>query len=172
MHVIDTTLTDITRITVNADGACSGNPGPGGWAAIIIGWNGEAEIFRHEISGGNGDTLTTNNQMELTGPIEAMNWIRGQTNIPPTTPVHVYSDSEYVVKNYLERFPGWLRNGWKKADKKPVKNRDLWTKLHDLAVKMDVTWNWVRGHAGDPLNEAVDALARAAIPKADWLVTT
>ncbi|WEK51832.1 MAG: ribonuclease HI [Candidatus Kaistia colombiensis] len=168
MHIIDTTTnptnTDHNRITVHTDGACSGNPGPGGWAAIIIDCCDGIEAPRQDISGGEREP-TTNNRMELMAAIKALGWIKGRSDFSAAVPIHLRSDSQYVVNGMNVWLAKWLANGWRGSDKRPVKNQDLWTELHGLAGEMDVTWQWVRGHSGDPFNEAVDALAVAAIPK-------
>lgn len=166
MHVIDTKTTcDLSRIIVHTDGACSGNPAPGGWAAIIIGWNGDGKAFRYDIWGGDEDPTTTNQQMELTAAIEALVWIKDQKGFATTTPILIRSDSQYLVNGMNIWLANWLSNGWKASDKGPVKNRSHWASLDFLTEGMDITWEWVRGHSGDPLNEAADALAKAAIPK-------
>ncbi|MEM9169722.1 MAG: ribonuclease HI [Pseudomonadota bacterium] len=132
-------------ITIYTDGACSGNPGPGGWGVLII--DGEDE---RELSG--GDPATTNNRMELQAAIEALNATEG--------PVVLYTDSQYVKNGLTQWMAGWKRNGWKTASRKPVKNQDLWRALDDAAQGRAVDWRWVKGHAGDPGNERADALAR------------
>lgn len=166
-HAITTlTIPDLSRITVHTDGACSGNPGPGGWAAIIVARHDGIEAPRQDISGGERDP-TTNNRMELMAAIKALGWIKDRSDFSPVVPIHLRSDSQYVINGMNVWLAKWLANGWRGSDKRPVKNRDLWTELHGLAGDMDVTWQWVRGHSGDPLNEAVDALAVAAIPRDD-----
>jgi ribonuclease HI len=133
------------------DGACSGNPGPGGWGAILR-WNGHEK----ELSGGAAET--TNNRMELTAAIEALAAIRRPARVRVTT------DSTYVRDGVTKWIHGWKRNGWKTADRKPVKNVDLWRALEAAAARHEqVEWHWVRGHAGHAENERADALARAAI---------
>ncbi|PYN15918.1 MAG: ribonuclease HI [Candidatus Rokuibacteriota bacterium] len=133
------------------DGACSGNPGPGGWAAIII--DGGQE---RTVSG--ADPRTTNQRMELLAAIE------GLAAIPSGKRVLLHSDSAYIVNCFRERWwERWQKNGWKNAQKKPVANRDLWERLLAESQRHDVVWCKVAGHAGDPLNERVDALARGAI---------
>jgi len=139
-------------VVIHTDGACSGNPGPGGWAAIIQ--DGGAEI---ELSG--GDPATTNQRMELTGPIEGLRALRDRRT------VEIYSDSAYVVNCFRDKwYERWRKNGWRNAQKKPVENRDLWEALLAQVARHDVTWHKVTGHAGDPMNERADALARSAIP--------
>jgi ribonuclease HI len=132
------------------DGACSGNPGPGGWGAILR-WRGQ----EREISG--GETQTTNNRMELMAAISALETLKR-----PTT-VRIHTDSTYVKDGIQKWLPAWKKRGWKTADKKPVKNVDLWQRLEAAAGRHTVTWHWVRGHSGHPENERADALARGAI---------
>ncbi len=133
------------------DGACSGNPGPGGWG-VLIRWQGNEK----EMSG--GERATTNNRMEMRAVIEGLNALTRPMRIA------VYTDSQYVQKGITEWVPGWKRRGWKTADKKPVKNEDLWKALEAAAAKHTlVTWHWVRGHDGHAENERADALARRGI---------
>jgi ribonuclease HI len=132
------------------DGACSGNPGPGGWGTIV-----EQNGVRRELSG--GQRRTTNNQMELQALIE------GLKAVAPGTSVKVVTDSEYLTKGITLWLRGWMRNGWKTAAKQPVKNRELWQELHALLQARPHKVEWVRGHAGHPENERCDELARAAI---------
>ncbi len=139
-----TTPTDVVRIY--SDGACKGNPGPGGWGAIVHAGDGEIELF-------GGEVQTTNNRMELTAVIRAL-----QSLDAPRT-VAVYTDSQYVQKGISEWLPAWKRRGWRTADKKPVKNSDLWRELEAAAARHQVEWRWVRGHAGHAENERADALA-------------
>src|SRR5262249_21331009 len=129
------------------DGACIGNPGPGGWAAILVSGAG-----RQEIAG--GAARTTNNRMELTAVIEALR------RLPADSRVQVVTDSEYVLKGITQWLPGWRRRGWRTSTGQPVVNQDLWETL-DALVSDRVSWEWVRGHAGHPENERADALARA-----------
>lgn len=140
----------MTDVEIWTDGACSGNPGPGGWGAILK--KGQAE---REVSG--AEPATTNNRMELMAAIVALEAL--------TRPcaVRLHIDSQYVRQGITQWIHGWKRNGWKTADKKPVKNDDLWRRLDDAAARHRIDWNWVKGHAGDPMNERADALARAAI---------
>ena len=138
------------RVTIFTDGACAGNPGPGGWAAILI-----AGPHRREISG--YEPATTNNRMEIMAAIEALRALRGPSE------VDLHTDSQYLrngMSTWLER---WKRNGWRTADRKPVKNDDLWRALDALAQTHAVHWHWVRGHDGHPENERCDELANAAI---------
>jgi len=137
------------RVRVFTDGACLGNPGPGGWAAIIV--DDESE---QEISG--GERATTNNRMELSAALRAL-----ETLTEPTV-VEITTDSQYLRNGMLEWMPRWKRNGWRTADKKPVKNVDLWQALDAAAKRHELTWHWVRGHDGHPENERCDVLANAA----------
>jgi len=134
-------------IDIFTDGACSGNPGPGGWGVLII--DGENRI---ELFGGERDT--TNNRMELIAAIRALE----ETNAE--TPVRLYTDSQYVKNGINQWINGWKRNGWKTASKKPVKNQDLWEALDAQTQNRKIEWHWVKGHAGHPGNEHADALAR------------
>ncbi|MES2907122.1 MAG: ribonuclease HI [Pseudomonadota bacterium] len=138
------------RVIIHTDGACSGNPGPGGWGAILQ-WNGETR----EISG--GEALTTNNRMELQAVIEALKSLKRFCT------VDLYTDSQYVRTGILEWIHAWKKNGWRTATKKPVKNIDQWQALDELRQQHDISWHWVKGHAGDEMNERVDALAVAAL---------
>ena len=132
------------------DGACRGNPGPGGWAAVLI--SGE----REKVLKG-GELLTTNNRMELTAAIRGLEALRRRCR------VNVHTDSEYVKRGVTEWLPDWKQRGWKTAARKPVKNLDLWQELDALAQRHDIEWRWVRGHAGIAGNERVDRLANEAI---------
>ncbi|MGU3494132.1 ribonuclease HI [Xanthobacteraceae bacterium A53D] len=137
----------MSRVDIWTDGACSGNPGPGGWGAILRA--GERE---KELSG--GEQLTTNNRMELMAAIAALEALK------KTCAVDLHTDSEYLRNGITKWMFGWKKNGWRTADKKPVKNQDLWERL-DAALKAhDITWHWVKGHAGNELNERADQLAR------------
>lgn len=138
-------------VEIYADGACSGNPGPGGWGAVLR-WRGHEK----ELNGGEPDT--TNNRMELMAVIESLRTLKR-----PMT-IDVYTDSTYVQKGMTEWIWGWRRNNWRTADKKPVKNADLWQMLDAEARRHTVRWHWVKGHAGHPENERADALARAGVP--------
>jgi ribonuclease HI len=138
------------RVTIYTDGACSGNPGPGGWAALLI-YGGREK----ELSG--GEPATTNNRMELTAAIMAL-----EALTRPCT-VDLFTDSQYVRHGITEWLRGWKARGWRTADKKPVKNEDLWRRLDEARTRHEVVWHWVRGHADDPLNHRVDALAVAAM---------
>lgn len=173
MNIID----NPARITIHTDGACSGNPGPGGWGAIIRYWHGDELYERLEVSG--GETATTNNRMELSAVCAALSYVTemaaladalGITDTPAgfgtAVPITVHSDSEYVVKGFSVWLKGWKSKGWRTSAKEPVKNRELWEQLDEIATGIPVSFQWVRGHDGDPENEAADALARAAIPHA------
>jgi ribonuclease HI len=138
------------KIIIHTDGACSGNPGPGGWGAILA-YNGT----RKELSGGEAET--TNNRMELTGAIMALESIKR----PCKVEMHV--DSAYVKDGITKWIHGWKRNGWKTADKKPVKNVELWQRLDKALAAHDISWHWVKGHAGHAENERADELARAGM---------
>lgn len=139
-------------VTLFTDGACSGNPGPGGWGAILR--YGEHE---KELSG--GEANTTNNRMEM------MAVINGLESLKRDCEVLIVTDSKYVMQGIMEWLPGWKRRGWKTADNKPVKNQDLWERLDAALATHKVKWEWVKGHDGHIENERADALARAAIPK-------
>jgi len=134
-------------VSIWTDGACSGNPGPGGWGAVLR--YGERE---KELKG--GEALTTNNRMELTAAIEALE------SLTRPCVVSLHTDSQYVRGGITGWLEGWKRNGWRTSERKPVKNEDLWRRLDAAAAKHDVDWLWVRGHAGDPDNERADVLAR------------
>jgi ribonuclease HI len=138
------------RVDVFTDGACSGNPGPGGWGAIL-----RSGAHEKEISG--GERLTTNNRMELMAAIRALE------ALTKPSAVVVHTDSRYVMDGITQWLPRWKKNGWKTSDKKPVKNEDLWRALETECARHQVTWRWVRGHTGHPENERADALARSAI---------
>jgi ribonuclease HI len=137
-------------VIVYTDGACKGNPGPGGWGALLI-----AGDHRKELYG--GESPTTNNRMELTAAIEALAALKRPCR------VQLYTDSQYVRLGITEWLPQWKRRGWKTADKKPVKNDDLWKKLESQIERHEVHWHWVRGHAGNPGNERADELANLGI---------
>lgn len=141
------------HVTIYTDGACSGNPGPGGWGALLVYGNVEKELV-----GGEADT--TNNRMEMMAAIMALEALRSPCSID------LYTDSTYVQKGITEWIKGWKARGWKTADKKPVKNADLWQRLEEATHRHEVRWHWVRGHDGHPENERVDALARSGISSA------
>lgn len=139
-----------TELEIFTDGACSGNPGPGGWGAILRCGDVEKELF-------GGEAGTTNNRMELTAVIRALEALRR----PVAARIH--TDSQYVQKGISEWIHGWKRRGWKTADNKPVKNAELWRELDRLASLHKIEWIWVRGHSGHPENERCDALARRGV---------
>lgn len=137
------------------DGACSGNPGPGGWGALLVARKDGAVVRERELKG--GEAHTTNNRMELMAAIEALNALGKPTAIT------VVTDSNYVKGGVTQWIHGWKRNGWKTADRKPVKNEDLWRALDAAQARHSVTWKWVKGHAGHEENERADSLARAGM---------
>lgn len=136
-------------VVIYTDGACLGNPGPGGWGALLMYGDVEKEISGNEAH-------TTNNRMELMAAIAALQQLKTPCSIT------LYTDSTYVMKGMSEWIKGWIAKGWKTADKKPVKNADLWQQLLDAAAQHKVQWKWVKAHNGHPENERVDALARNA----------
>jgi ribonuclease HI len=137
------------RVDIHTDGACLGNPGPGGWAALL-----RYGAHEREIVGAEPDT--TNNRMELMAAISALE------SLTEGCAIDLHTDSQYVRQGITEWMPNWIRRNWKTAGGDPVKNRDLWERLHAATVRHRVSWHWVKGHNGDPDNERVDALARAA----------
>ena len=137
-------------VVIYTDGACKGNPGPGGWGAWLRWGMHEKELF-------GGEPATTNNRMELTAVIESLALLKRHT------PVAVYTDSEYVKNGITTWIHGWKKRGWRTADNKPVKNIELWQKLDALVALHSVQWHWVRGHTGDPGNERADALANRGV---------
>lgn len=139
-------------IEIFTDGACLGNPGPGGWGALLR-WKGKEK----ELSG--GEAHTTNNRMELKATIEALRAIK------KLVPIHIYTDSQYVKNGITLWLVDWKKNGWKTKQKDPVKNQDLWEDLDQIASQYAITWHWIKGHAGHVENERVDVLARSAVPK-------
>ena len=141
----------MSRVDIFTDGACSGNPGPGGWAAIL-----RTGAHERELSG--GEKATTNNRMELTAVIRALEALK-----KPSEAV-IHTDSRYVMDGATKWLKRWKANGWKTADKKPVKNEELWRALDDATTRHALSWRWVQGHSGHAENERADALARAAIP--------
>ena len=143
----------MTEVVIYTDGACSGNPGPGGWGVVMSCQGREKEMYGF-------DPLTTNNRMELTAAIQAL-----EALTRPVT-VSLHTDSTYVLNGITKWLPNWQRNGWKTAAKKPVKNDDLWRRLTEAMRPHKVSWVWVKGHAGDPGNERADALARRGIEEA------
>ena len=141
-------MSELPQVEIFTDGACKGNPGPGGWGAILRS-NGK----ERELSG--GESPTTNNRMELMAAIEALNALKKPCR------VQLWTDSNYVRDGITKWIHGWRRNGWKTADRKPVKNAELWQSLLDAAEPHRIEWHWVKGHAGHPENERADALACA-----------
>lgn len=139
-----------SSVHIYTDGACKGNPGPGGWGAWLRHGAHEKELF-------GGERSTTNNRMELTAVIEALASLKRRCR------VIVHTDSQYVQLGITEWLPNWIRRGWKTADRKPVKNADLWQRLQELAAKHDVEWRWVKGHAGIDGNERADELANRGV---------
>ena len=140
-------------VEIFTDGACSGNPGPGGWGAIL-------RMGGHEKEMSGGDPATTNNRMELMAAIEALKALKKPSS------VILHTDSRYVMDGATVWMKAWKTRGWKTADKKPVKNEDLWRALDDAMTRHDIKWEWVHGHTGHVENERADALARGAIPGA------
>ncbi len=138
------------HVVIHTDGACSGNPGPGGWGAIL-----ESHHHRKELSG--GEPQSTNNRMELMAAISALEALKGPSR------VDLWTDSNYVRDGIMKWIHGWRRNGWKTADKKPVKNAELWRRLDDATKRHEIEWHWLKGHAGHAENERADELAREAI---------
>ena len=143
-------MSDDNRVTIYTDGACSGNPGPGGWGVIL-------RFGAHEKELQGGEAETTNNRMELTAAIEALKALNGSRNVV------LHTDSRYVMDGINEWMPNWKKRGWKTAAKKPVKNQDLWQALDAATERHEIDWKWVKGHAGDPGNEEADALANLGI---------
>jgi ribonuclease HI len=138
------------KVEMFTDGACSGNPGPGGWGVVLRWGDTEKELF-------GGEPDTTNNRMEMMAVIEGLSALKRPCEVA------VYTDSQYVQKGIGEWIHGWKKRGWKTADNKPVKNVDLWQALDAAAAKHKVSWHWVKGHAGHPENERADALARQGV---------
>lgn len=138
------------KVTIYTDGACSGNPGPGGWGAILISGGATKEL-------NGGEKATTNNRMELMAAIAALEALKRGAH------VELHTDSRYVMDGITKWIVGWKRNGWKTSDKKPVKNEDLWRRLDEARTPHKVDWRWVKGHSGHELNERADALARSGI---------
>ena len=139
-----------TTIEIYTDGACRGNPGPGGWGALLI-------AGRHRKTLHGGEPETTNNRMELTAAIEALNALKRPSAVA------LHTDSKYVMHGITEWMHNWKKRGWKTANRKPVKNQDLWMALDEAIARHDITWKWVKGHDGDPGNEEADRLANLGI---------
>ena len=145
----------MVEVRAYTDGACSGNPGPGGWGALLVALRDGEPVKERELSG--GEPETTNNRMELMAAIQALEALGRAAKVT------VVTDSAYVKGGVTGWIHGWKRNGWKTAAKQPVKNEDLWRRLDAAQARHDVTWEWVKGHAGHPENERADALARAGM---------
>ena len=146
------------EIKIYTDGACTGNPGPGGWAAIILTNDQKKELF-------GGEKLTTNNRMELTAAIKALEHCsRNEGQQPILKQIKIYTDSNYVKEGITVWIEKWEKNNWKTSDKKNVKNNDLWKKLKELNNSNQVEWNWIKGHAENPMNELADKLAKKSTP--------
>jgi ribonuclease HI len=142
-----------TAVEIWTDGACSGNPGPGGWGVILVAGENRKELF-------GGEAMTTNNRMELMAAISALEALKR----PCSVALHI--DSQYVRQGITQWIHGWKRNGWRTADKKPVKNAELWQRLEEAAARHSIDWRWVKGHAGDQMNERADELARQGVAEA------
>jgi ribonuclease HI len=142
----------MTHVQIYTDGACRGNPGPGGWAALLI-----AGATRKEVSG--AESTTTNNRMELMAAISGLSALKRRCA------VQLYTDSKYVLQGITEWLPRWKASGWRTAARKPVKNQDLWEQLDQAVAAQDIEWHWVKGHAGESGNEYVDQLANSAIDR-------
>ena len=138
------------EVTIYSDGACKGNPGPGGWGAVLVSGGHEKELF-------GGESPTTNNRMELMAVIEALRALKRPCVI------NIYTDSQYVQKGISEWIVGWKKRGWRKADKSPVLNVDLWMALDEARLRHTIEWRWVKGHAGHPGNEKADELANRGV---------
>lgn len=139
------------QVRIYTDGACRGNPGPGGWGALLRFGDKEKSLY-------GGEAETTNNRMELTAVIKALECLKGNR-----WPVQIITDSKYVLQGITEWIDGWKRKGWRTASKKPVLNADLWQTLDTLVQNFDIDWQWVKGHSGDPGNEMADQLANRGI---------
>jgi len=145
-------------IKIYTDGACIGNPGPGGWAAVIISNEKKEEIF-------GGEKLTTNNRMELTAAIKALEFFSKEEGKQPSLNyIKIYTDSVYLKEGITTWINSWEKNNWKTSDKKNVKNVDLWKKLKELVKSYEIEWCWIKGHSDDPMNDLADKLAKQATP--------
>jgi ribonuclease HI len=147
----------VTEVVIYTDGACSGNPGPGGWGVVLQGAGREKELY-------GGDAQTTNNRMELMAAIQALEALQRPARVT------LYTDSKYLLDGITKWIHGWQRNGWLTSAKKPVKNDDLWRRLTVAMGPHEIDWKWVKGHAGDPGNERADELARRGIEDATGVV--
>ena len=146
------------EIKIYTDGACVGNPGPGGWAAVILSEKGKQEIF-------GGEKLTTNNRMELTAAIKAFEYCNEKEGKQPSLKqIKVFTDSNYLKEGITVWINNWEKNNWKTSDKKNVKNVDLWKKLKELSNSFDIKWHWIKGHSNNPMNDLADELAKKATP--------
>jgi len=140
----------LDKVKIYTDGACRGNPGPGGWGVLLVSGKHEKTLF-------GGERETTNNRMELTAAIKALEALKRRCR------VDLFTDSQYLRRGILEWMANWKKNSWRTAGKKPVKNKDLWIELEQLSQRHDIAWRWVKGHAGDAGNEKADELANHAI---------
>lgn len=149
-------MTNLNSIQIYTDGACSGNPGPGGWATIVL-------IDDKEIVLRGGEAQTTNNRMELTALINALEYAKSiwspLENSNEKLNLEIYSDSKYVIDGVMSWMPNWIKRGWKGSDKKPVKNRDLWERINELQKGLNLKFTWVKGHNEDKYNEMADIIA-------------
>ena len=146
------------KIKIYTDGACIGNPGPGGWAAVIIAENKKQELF-------GGEKMTTNNRMEITAAIKSLEYCDLQEEKRLSLKeIKIYTDSVYLKEGITNWIKMWEKNNWKTADKKNVKNVDLWKKLQDLVKSKQIEWSWIKGHSGNPMNDLADKLAKEATP--------
>ena len=146
------------EIKIYTDGACVGNPGPGGWAAVILIKNEKKELF-------GGEKHTTNNRMELTAAIKGLEYCSAQEGKQPSLKqIRIYTDSTYVKEGITVWINNWEKNNWKTADKKNVRNVDLWKKLKELVKSNQIDWHWIKGHSDDPMNDLADKLAKEATP--------
>ena len=146
------------KFKIYTDGACTGNPGPGGWAAIILTEKSKKEIF-------GGERLTTNNRMELTAAIKALEYCsKNEERQLSLKEINIFTDSTYVKEGITKWIKNWEKNNWKTSDKKNVKNVDLWKRLKELVNSNQVEWHWIKGHSKDPMNELADQLAKKATP--------
>nr|WP_206524727.1 ribonuclease HI [Devosia sp. 1566] len=155
-------MSTATRLLIYTDGSCVGNPGPGGWGAVVQWIKGDRIVNERELCGGDPGR-TTNNRMEMQAAISTLRAMKIEYLMDgPLPPITLRSDSNLLIKGMTEWLPGWKRRGWRKADGKPVENAELWQQLAQECCGLEVTWEWVRGHAKDPINNRADALARQA----------